>query len=483
MRRVQAAPVVVAVLSTVFLGGSMVQAAAPRMDTTLPGYTIKGEAAPFRLYVDDPAIPIPRPLDAAIVEVDPAFTSTSLATGPTSQALSSALWPGNLIGAGFGQFAAGQTYPVQALASFPGGTPEATQALGGFTATSSAQGLDVVARAGVDEPPIPGLGLGAVQSASTSTVDDKNVAIGGASSQVGETSIAGLITVKAVKTVVEARSDGKSTSSSGTTTVAGLTIAGTELVVDDKGVRLAGQSAATPQTATVLDAIKALGITVEPPSQIETVANGVVTRKASGLRIVLDAKLVRGILDDSGLTGPLTDLLGALPDLPAIPMVPLQPGGLLFAALATSPKLTFELGAATASSAASTPFAVAPAPATPGTPSTPSTPSTPTVPGSPVLPGTSGPAPLPGLPTDPLHGVAAPPVDAPVLADPGASTVALGQTVSDYTGLSIALLIGALALSVVAGRFLQGLSAAALGSTALGCPLGAPQDVPDLRGA
>jgi hypothetical protein len=98
-----------------------VSGATIRTDTSLGGYSVKTNAAPVKVLIDDPASAIPHEPGSAILEVDPAYTAVTLESGPNARALASALWPGTLLGDGIGAATGGQLpgYPVKADARYP----------------------------------------------------------------------------------------------------------------------------------------------------------------------------------------------------------------------------------------------------------------------------------------------------------------------------------------------------------------------------
>ena len=117
-----------ALATVVFLSGSVAGFGSPafgdtiRTTTGLGGFSVSANAAPFKVLIDDPSNPLPRPENEAIVEADPSFTLAEVATGPAARGVASTLWPGNLLGEGVGAASNGQLpgYPVKARPNLPG---------------------------------------------------------------------------------------------------------------------------------------------------------------------------------------------------------------------------------------------------------------------------------------------------------------------------------------------------------------------------
>lgn len=451
-------------------------AAVVRTETGLGGYLVAANAAPFKVQLDDPGVPIPRPAGTAIVEADPSYTEATINTGPVARATASSLWPGGLLGRGLPQLDSQlPDYPIKAEASYPGGQQAKAQSAGGIGMDAKAFGLDTVATASGSPDSVPGaLQVGTVASQSRTTVVD-DIAIGSAVSKASDVTLLGVIHVGSVVSTVETRSDGTKGTSSGSTTVSGLTVMGQGYTVDDKGVHAGPQNVPLPGLpGQVADPLTMLGLTIDPLIQTASTSGSGTTRSAKGLRITVDTKLFRSTFDS--IPG-LTDTLAQ-----AFALAPAQVQGYLFLTLAASPKITFILGAADASAAANLPLTFEALPLPPLTDPGPGLPlisGTPGTPGTPSLPGTP---PLPVLVPGPNL---APLVDAgPVLPSSNLLPIAAPQLGAGFGGVPAALLLGALVMSGIAGRFLTRWQAAALGGVLLGkgCRLGAPSNLPNLRG-
>jgi len=472
---------VASVVSVVVLTGAMAAVGGPasgdaiRTETSLGGYSIKTNAAPFKVLIDDPASAVPHEPGSAIVEADPAFTAATLESGPASRALSSTLWPGTLLGDGIGAATNGQLpgYPIKADARYPDKPYTATAQDNGAFMQAQALGLDVKALARMNPADVPGtIDLGTMSSISTATVKD-GVALGTAESHVTDVSLlAGIIKVGSVSTTLTVKGNGTKGASTGSTVVSGLTVGGVGYVVDDQGARPVGTpvgQGSGPLPSNALDPLKALGITIGGIAQSHTQDVTGSTREAQGLRITVDTVVLRGVLD-SVTPSPLKDELYTLfSQVPSIGGQSVQ--GYLFYTLTTTPKITFILGASTGSAAATLPltFSFPPLPGGGFPPASVGSTGTPTVP----LPVTGGVTPVP--PTGP----------GPVVMPATSPTFVKAAAKDPFGGLPAGLVLLVLAVAGAAGWGLVRLQSSVLaGGAATGaCTDGRSPTLPDLRGA
>ncbi|MDQ3610482.1 MAG: hypothetical protein M4D85_02540 [Actinomycetota bacterium] len=478
-RRAAAGMIVALVLA--LTAGAAAAVDPVRTMTGLGGYRINATGAPLQILLDDPTIPLPRPPEAAVLEADPSFTQTTLSTGPQGRALASALWPGTLIGNGLPNLSEGAPdYPIKAEASFPGGAALASAEPG---MDASAQGLDVVATASGATPPQveqSPLRSGTTASRSASTVID-DIGIASVIAEASDVDLMGLVQVRSVRTTVLSRSDGRLGSTEGTTVVSGLTVNGQGYTVDDRGVRpVQGDQrggSVLPALPAAPQGLADAGITVDPVVHSEQLSGATASRVATGLRISIDTAALRAALGDPQFGDSLGQVCGAVPAEGLPPPLPSAQGN-CFYLLSATPKITLVLAAGSVSAAANLPRSL-PVPA---------------VPLPPLPPGRVAAGPVPSRATAALEVLSAPPVlggppapgQPPLVAPPTAVALSEPPSIAAvFAGIFVGLVLASAAAAGLAGRGLLALQAVAfLGGAGPGtrCSLGAPKDIPDLRG-
>ncbi|MFN2539421.1 MAG: choice-of-anchor P family protein [Mycobacteriales bacterium] len=446
--------------------GPAVHADNIRTETKLAGFSVSVQASPVLVLLDDPKAEVPRPTGTAVIEGDPNFTLAEVSAGPNARAVASTLWPGNLFGEGLAQVAPGApAYPLKAESRYPDKPYTASGVDGGTLTNSSAMGLDATATADGTPTNKPGqVTIGGGTSTSTATVTDKDVAVGTAFSAVHDVNLlGGIIHIGNVTTQLTTSSDGLTPTSSGSTTVSGLTINGVGYSVDDKGVHVGPQGGALPPL-TGPSQLADLGISIKGIVQASAKDATSATRSASGLVIRVDTAALRKALKPvtGQVSGPYAEIVSRMPA---------EAQGQLYYLFKATPSITFVFGAGSSSSAATQPISFTfPPTGFPGPGGI-----TGPAPGG-LVPG--GPVP-PGLSVDPPF-VGTPGGAGPVLQPPGTSNAA-ATTQAASSGIGALWVLGALVGSGLIGwallRFL-GLAGGVLG---LGCRLGAPTSVPNLR--
>lgn len=448
--------------------GGTVRADEPRTDTNLAGFSVEVQASPVLVLLDDPKAAIPRPTGTAVVEGDPNYTLASVATGPNSRAIASTLWPGNLFGEGLPQINSNiPPYPLKAESRYPDKPYSAQGVDGGSLTSSSALGLDAFAQADGTPTNKPGVvTVGSVTSSAGATVTDKDVAVGTAVSAVHDVSlISGLIHIGSVTTRLTSSADGKTPSSTGTTTVTGLTIAGQSFSLDDTGLHAGPQHSALPPLQTPGALQTALGISVSGLTQTSTKSGDAASRTASGLVIRIDTAQLKAALK------PAYDVIKPIYAQFVDQHIPPDQQGNFYYLMNATPSVTFVFGAGHTSSAATLPIHF-------------EFPPPPVFSGGPGLGLGTGVVPPVSTATGPDLGLpptaSSPTVVPPVLQAPGATHLAGAVTDARFGGIGAAWLLGALLGSGLIGwglmRFL-GLA----GGLVFGCRLGAPTSVPDFR--
>ncbi|WP_408898736.1 choice-of-anchor P family protein [Nocardioides sp. R1-1] len=302
---------------------------------------------------------------------------------------------------------------------------------------------------------------------STSKMDATGDKVVGVSrSTLGEIRLlGGLVTLGGVETVARTTSDGTAGTATGKTLWGGMTIAGQQFGIGPDGaVTPGGTTTPLPGLDKLpLDALKALGISIEVPQQVRTVEGDAGTSVSEGLRITIDTLL-------------LSPLLKALPTNILAELVPAQAGplkGVVSGLSNLAPRVVITLGVAEAKVDTVPPIELSAPPPTAeaAPPAAAEQAAPPPAEGGVGVPPAAAPAPI---------GAVTPAGSAPTgeLADAAPTGAGLPELFS-IPGM---LLVAAFALAAVAGSWFRRIGAAALG---LGgsCPHGLDSGLPDLRKA
>jgi hypothetical protein len=462
------------------------------------GFTTTATAAPLKLEVFEPAIPIPTDPQG---EFDFSYTRVLGGSGPATTARASALWPGAAVGEGLKTF--GQQlglpgaltdngYPVQANAGFPGDTTQQSQefvpgmigrveagdkrtvAKVGYSSSDVSDGdagdgkkkastnpLDALnqlvgAKSG---PPNPlgtlGLLIDVDGMTSVSSTDyDGSTVIATATSRIGEVRLlGGLISLNGVNVVTKVTSslDGGAKTAR-TVDVGGITIAGQKFSYGPDGLTAVGKNTPIPGIpSSVSKLLKMLGVAIEVPAPDVTAKGTSGSVSAEALRITLDTKPLRSKLPSL----PLDGLVNQLPPLPGQANI-LK--GLLLSLNTIAPKIVVHLGAAQATA---------------------DTVSVVDLGGG---PGTTG----PGATTPDLSGGAPAAGDAPAAAPDALkstpTTVPVAKGLPPLRSLPMLLLVGGLALAAAAAWYLRYAGLMLFGGSSA-CAFGLKVGIPDLRKA
>ena len=277
----------------------------------------------------------------------------------------------------------------------------------------------------------------------------------------------GVIGIDAVKVVTTTTSNGRKATTDVVTRVSGLTLAGTPIVLDRRGVRLADQEAPLEGLPADPDeALSQLGIRLVLPQAERSAKGEEAAAAAEGLRVVVDLAVLRKQLD----TGPLEEVVTSITK--EFPEDADQLKSAVGALFQVAPKLVLTLGNAASSTTTiqGIDFPVI------------------EVPDEPLDMGASGPAGSSGSVSGGGVGSAAvPPSGAPgalggeaVTTDVATEPMAAG--LPPLASIPGALLVGGIVLASGVGWWLQRLGGFVLGGAGA-CAHGLESGVPDLRKA
>ena len=366
-------------------------ATAATTATPYGGFTTSATAIPLRIEIWEPAIPIPAEPQA---ELNFSYTNVGGASGPDSNAMASAMWPGAAIGNGLptllGTFGLPATlipggYPVHVNSEFPGKPNSGTQEfIPGMVGRVSSTDKVSSARAGYSTSGEVGgdasndktsslltdllsgnlgalgsllngpnstsdtgsnpLGLlsalvsvGGMSASSVTDYSDSSVVSATGTSEIGAVSLlGGLVKLSGVNVTAQSSSSldggGKTTQKANYGT---LTVAGQSFKLTSDGIEAGGKTTKLPDTA-LGKLLAPLGISIDLPKPTKKVNGKEATSNATGPVITIDTKPVISLLQLDKL--PLGSLLAQIPDSAG------QAKGLLMSALVAHPKVIVYLG-------------------------------------------------------------------------------------------------------------------------------------------
>ncbi|MCU1603163.1 MAG: hypothetical protein JWO22_3872 [Frankiales bacterium] len=220
-------------------------------------------------------------------------TTSTLSTGGVGAALATLAWPGPIAG-NLGTtilVLSDQAPPQVTLLNDPvraearsGGTQNASYStLPGTLMSAHATGDTVTASSRTGSTTLPVGGVGAFSGETRTAFTNATQSVATATGLVQDVSLAGgVIHIGSVTSKAEAKNDGGTVSGTGSTVVTGLTVAGVPVQVDDKGLHVASTNVPLA-TATVTDAVKAIGLTALLTQPRVTKSAGAVSVTAGAL--------------------------------------------------------------------------------------------------------------------------------------------------------------------------------------------------------
>jgi hypothetical protein len=320
----------------------------------LGGYSGYAIAEPIHLEIFDPTIPLPSDPQ---VDFSVAYTKAATETGPVSRATASYLWPGDVLGDGFGQLAGGdQNYPIQVNSKYPATSAapaknkaQVTDGNGMSTAsderatTARATGLGI---AGPDTNLTGGIGSGLnqlsgqgnsggspnppdlpvpvsstlakvmtlenVKSVSTTTLSSSSFAVSSEAVASDIELLGGMIKIKGLDMTAGTRSNGTKAVNAGHSAITGLEIGGQTFSLDERGVTAPGNATELPALPdSLVKGLAQVGIGIQAAQVSKHVQGAAADYRAQGLVITVETKPLRAAL--SAPFGLLSQIVSQLP--------------------------------------------------------------------------------------------------------------------------------------------------------------------------
>ncbi|HEX3707884.1 MAG TPA: hypothetical protein VHV76_14755 [Mycobacteriales bacterium] len=241
-------------------------AKAPAAD--LAGFNSEATSAGVQLQLLVPGlVPLGNPTKGNFIQASVPYADSTSSTGPSNGSVASPVWPGDAIataGNALQTFSASipqalvnllndpvvarSDYPAQVKVGETGSfTPTGPAGIGSATTKSTAAGSIAMA-ASSDLSPlgssaksgVPLIDIASATSSTSTNVQAASVA-DQAETHIGHITIAGLITIDGINTTASASSDGKDGTSSATTDIGAVKIAGLAASIGPDGITLNGK--------------------------------------------------------------------------------------------------------------------------------------------------------------------------------------------------------------------------------------------------
>ncbi|MFL6240617.1 MAG: choice-of-anchor P family protein [Actinomycetes bacterium] len=446
-------------------------------DQPIGGFSMSGFSAPVSLLIYEPEIPFPTNPQG---ELHYSFSQVAMDASPFGSTCASSVYPGATLGTTslktLNPSLPDAKYPVIACAAYPGGPSHASKTVtAGVGMTADAQQNVTKASASSSESSGDFVSFGNAQSTSTLTNADTQVTGSSVATDSDVGILGGIIQIKSIHGESNATSDGQKAGFSGAQTVTGLSVAGQKFTVDQKGVHPPGAVKipgiplpGLPATGTQL--LQTLGISFSTPATQTSVQGGAAKMAGTALVVSIDTATYLNAVRNVAATPGLQQLLALTPN-PCFDQLQQSPTGTCLhdqyaAILALSPKIVLVFCNTNIQASAVGKFVFnVPLPPLPPLTTPTGTTTPPVTTGTPGLASTGTPG-TPGTPTAPT---VAPPLN-----------LVSKQYPDGYKGLGALALLGAIVTAGV-GYFVRNAGLGVVTGALVGCELGAPGGVPNLR--